>query len=415
MDIIIRDKAVVILFGAYLLINAGVLALAEKPPLEIASVEKFLSGQAPHEEAREAASKIQEEIEKNPTNNANYAALAFFYDYAGEYGKAIEAIKSEIKYAPEKSQWDMVYGNLAREYLNLGTVDYIVKPALKSLRFNPKNIASHLHLLKYYILKGRYKEAGMELKVLSELDKDGDFYYDIYTCCVDKIKDPAKVIELFKECIKANPSSYLAHRALGTAIRDASYDDMEKNLPVIMSSFNKALELSPRYIPTYISIANTYMYIGLKESKKSYFRDALDWVGKAYKVDPGNPRLAYCAGNIFLVMDEYDKGIERLEYAFNSGLGEKDVVDLLTAAYNNKAYAYYEAGKNIQEGLKIIDKAIALNPGNGFILSTKAELLYKTKRFNEAYEYIKKAIELEPDETAMKQDLADIEKAMKHK
>ncbi len=404
--------AITVSFAACLSASIGIPASADEPPLEIASLEKFLSGQVALEEAHKAADKVQEGLKKNPRNNANYAALAFLYDYTGDYEKALEALKSEIKYTPERSEWDVVYGNLAREYINLGRADYIRKPAIKSLRFNPKNITSHLHLLNYYILKGQYKKAGLELKILSRLDKEADFYYDIYISCVNKLKDINKVTELFKEAVKANPDSYLAHRVLGTIIRDSSYDDMEKNLPVVMESFNKALELKPDYTPTYISIANTYMYLGLKTNKKPYFQDAMAWVDKAHKIDPKNSKLAHCAGNIFLVMEEYDKGIERLEYAFYRGVNDRDAAELLAAAYNNKAYSYYEAGKNIKEGLKIIDKAIALSPDNGLILSTKAELLYKAKKFKEAYQYIQKAMELEPDEPGIKKDLEIMEAAI---
>lgn len=404
--------AVTVLFAVYLFTSIGIPALAGEPPLEIASIEKFLSGQAAPEEAHRAADKVQEDLKKNPANNANYATLAFLYDYTGDYEKALEALKSEIKYTPERSEWDVVYGNLAREYINLGRADYIRKPAIKSLRFNPKNITSHLHLLNYYILKGQYKKAGLELKILSRLDKEADFYYDVYISCVNKLKDINKVMELFKEVVKANPDNYLAHRVLGTIIRDSSYDDMEKNLPVVMGSFNKALELKPDYIPTYISIANTYMYLGLQTNKKPYFQDALVWVDKAHKINPKNSKLAHCTGNIFLVMEEYDKGIEKLEYAFERGVNDRDAAELLAAAYNNKAYTYYETGRNIREGLKIIDKAIALSPNNGLILSTKAELLYKAKKFKEAYQYIQKAMELEPNEPGIKNDLEIMEAAI---
>jgi len=415
MDIIKANKAIVIISAfsvACLFIFIGILVSAGEPPIEISSLEKFLSGQMPPEEAHKAADKVQEDLKKNPRNNANYAALAFLYDYTGDYEKALEALKSEIKYTPERSEWDVVYGNLAREYINLGKADYIQKPAIKSLKFNPKNITSHLHLLNYYILKGQYKEAGLELKILSRLDKEADFYYDIYISCVNKLNDINKVTELFKEAVRVNPASYLAHRVLGTIIRDSSYDDMEKNLPDVMGSFNKALELKPDYIPTYISIANTYMYLGLKTNKKQYLQDALVWVDKAYKIDSKNSKLAHCAGNIFLVMEEYDKGIEKLEYAFKRGVNDRDAAELLAAAYNNKAYSYYETGKNINEGLKTIDKAIALSPKNGLILSTKAELLYKAKKFKEAYQYIQKAMELNPDEPGIKNDMEIMEAAI---
>jgi tetratricopeptide (TPR) repeat protein len=390
-------------------------ALAEEPPIDMSRMEEFLSGRADHKDAHDVISKIQEDIGRNPENHANYAALAFVYDYTNLPAKALEAIKAEIKYSPEKSGWDMIYGNLAREYFSLDRIDEVKKPALKSVRYNPKNISSHMNLLKYYILKGRYKEAAAELKTISSLDKEMDFYYEIYKCCFDKIKDKNKIIELFREAVKANPDNYMSHRALGTAMRDLFNDDMEKNLPVIMKSFNKAVELNPKYIPTYISIANTYMYLGLKTNKNSYYNDALKCIDRAYKLEPENLKVAYCMGNIFLAMGQYDKGLERLEYAISRGGNDKDTIELLAAGYNNKAYTYYETGKNLEEGLKIINKAIMLSPKDSFILSTKAELLYKMQKFDEAYKYIQKAVKFAPDEPGIKMDLANLEKTMKKK
>lgn len=418
MYIIKIDKIIVtgiVFMGIYLSASVSIPALAEKPPLDMSSMEDFLSGKVNVEEAHEVADRIRNDIQKNPANEANYSALAFVYDYAGLYEKAMEALKAEIKHTPEKGEWDIIYGNLAREYLNLNRVDEVKKPVLKSLKFNPGNINNHLNLLRYYILKGRYKEAGLELKMLSGLDKEMDFYYEIYTYCFDKIEDKNVIIEFFRESVKINPNSPLSYRALGTAIRDASYDDLEKNMPVIMGAFNKARELNPNYAPTYISIANTYMYLGLKTNNKAYFDDSLKWINMAHKLDPKNLKVTYLMGNIFLAMNEYDKGIEKLEYVLDNGSNDRDTTELLAAAYNNKAYSYYEIGRNIKEGLRIIDKAIKLDPNNGLILSTKAELLYKMKRFDEAYECIQKAARLEPDEPGIKQDMANIEKAMKGK
>ena len=58
------------------------------------------------------------------------------------------------------------------------------------------------------------------------------------------------------------------------------------------------------------------------------------------------------------------------------------------------------------------DKALALDPENGFYLSTKAEILYKMGDIREAHKYIKMALEIEPYQNEFKDDLTMIEAAL---
>lgn len=270
-----------------------------------------------------------------------------------------------------------------------------------------------MSLLSFYVLKKQYKEAASELKILSELDKDRDFYHEIYIWRFDNDNDLKGMVTFFEEAVKINPDSYLAHRMLGIAIRDSSRD-IKKNLPVVMKSLNKALELNPKYVPTYIAIANTYVYLAMATKKKACYNDSLKWIDKAYKLAPKDLRLAYAAGYIYFYMGQYDKAIEKFEYAYYGGNRDENVLQILSQTYNQKAYvSHYKTGINLNKGLETIDKAIMLNPDDAIILSTKAELLYKMKRFKEAYEYIKKSLELDPDKPEIKEDLVNIEKALK--
>jgi tetratricopeptide (TPR) repeat protein len=84
----------------------------------------------------------------------------------------------------------------------------------------------------------------------------------------------------------------------------------------------------------------------------------------------------------------------------------------LATAYNNKAYDFYKEGKNLEEGLELVEKAILLDPKEGVFLSTKAELLYKMGRYQEAYEYIKRGIALKPNHPEIQQDFKMIEEAV---
>ena len=103
MDKIKANKtivAIIVSFAVCLFVYIGIPALADDPPLEMSSIEKVLSGQMPPEEARKAADKVQEEARKNPRNNANYAALAFLYDYTGDYRKGAGSLEIGDKIYP---------------------------------------------------------------------------------------------------------------------------------------------------------------------------------------------------------------------------------------------------------------------------------------------------------------------------
>lgn len=377
-------------------------------------IKALLSEYPTRQEAFAIIRKIENSLKEDPTDYTKYFDLAFIYDYLGLHEKALEATKSEIKYSPEDRQdWDVVYGNLARQYIKLARSDD-AKPVIdKALGFDPNNIFNRQHLVSYYILKAMYKEAASELKVLNNLDPDEkwDSYYNSYLFAMDNIESTKDIVRLFQECVTANPNNHSTHRVLAMAMR-VPLTDLDKNFSVIMSELNKSLELKPKFVPTYITIGNSYMLCAVITQNKAYFKHSLKWFKKAYKFEPKNVKLAYANGVLFVRMERYDEAIKKLEYAFASS-PQEPIIYYLAQAYNNKAYTYYKRGRNLKKGLEFIDKALNLKSNNGVFLSTKAEILYKLKRYDEAYKYIKMAIALEPDHPEIKQDLENIEKALK--
>lgn len=54
------------------------------------------------------------------------------------------------------------------------------------------------------------------------------------------------------------------------------------------------------------------------------------------------------------------------------------------ASYNDLAWVYVEEGKNLDEALRLVDKALELDPNRFQLLDTKAEILYRMGRIEEA-------------------------------
>ena len=358
---------------------------------------------------------LKRKIKDEPYNYENYEVLALVYDYIGDYKNELEALKLTVKYLPEKAeQKDVLYGNLSRAYILNGRYEQARIWLDKADKVNPENVFNRWYSMTIYILKNNYKEAAKELKRIEKNNPLGrDCYYEAYLYALDNIKSRDSIVKLFKEAVKTNPDSPLSHRVLGAAIRNSSSrDSYEKNMPAVMKELKKALELDPKYLPTYITIGNTYTLLAFFGGNKNYYKTALEWFDRGYKIDPKNLKLAYSMGNTYEYMRDYDKAIEKFEYAYNNGLEDEFLIRGLAEAYNNKAYAIYQSGKNLDKGLALVEKSVKLYPDNGVILSTKAELLYKMGKYEEAYKCINRALELAPDKEEIKQDLARIKKAL---
>lgn len=380
-----------------LLLLISSLAFA-KQEMDLQSIQDILSGEPTKSEINKMIAELKKEIKQNPTDHTLYEMLAFVHDYIGDYENELVYCELAAKHYPKDGEEpDIIFGNLARAYINLKKFDE-AKPAIdKALLLNPDNVINHIHLLNYYIAKDKYKEAAGELKLVSSLDKERDYYYDFYVYAFDKLKKSGEsIIELFKEAVKTNPNNYMSHRAYATALRNET-TDIDKDFPIIIQELKKALELNPKYIFSYITIANAYMFRGLQAKNKIYFKEALKWFNKASKLEPKNIKLVYALGNFFAYTENYDKAIEKLEYALSLGEDSSQIVDRLADAYNGKAYSYFLKGKNLEKGLKVAEKGLNLRPKYSYLLGTKAELLYKLKRFDESNEYIKKIVLINPD------------------
>ncbi|MFO8053516.1 MAG: tetratricopeptide repeat protein, partial [Candidatus Omnitrophota bacterium] len=325
------------------------------------------------EKAINAIKKIERLIEKEPENYEHYLALAFFCDQVGLYEKEGRAIKNGIKYYPEgEGGKDAPYGNLARVYLILGNLDAAKAALDKAMEINPENIPNLIHLATYHLQKNNIKETAVALKKISKLDPDGEKYYNFYYQALFDLEiDSSKLIALFKKITEIDPKNYEAYKMYATAMRNG-FNDLDKDFPLIEKSYKKAIELAPENVYSYISLGNAYFFRALQNEEDKYYQLALKWFKKAKHLEPDNYHVKFCLGHCYLYMDKNDLAIKNLKYALEKDKENEKTRMLLATAYNNKAYAFYEKGENLEEGLELVDKAVSLEPNNGIFLGTKA-------------------------------------------
>ncbi|MBU4316355.1 MAG: hypothetical protein KKF30_03685 [Proteobacteria bacterium] len=66
-------------------------------------------------------------------------------------------------------------------------------------------------------------------------------------------------------------------------------------------------------------------------------------------------------------------------------------------AYNDLAWRYAEQDKSLQDALGLIETALKIEPENKAYLDTRAEVLYKLHRYDDAIAIEKKLVYLYPE------------------
>ena len=80
-------------------------------------------------------------------------------------------------------------------------------------------------------------------------------------------------------------------------------------------------------------------------------------------------------------------------------------------AYNDLAWMYAKEGKNLDQALEFIEKALSFDPQNPVFLDTKAEVLYKLGRFDEAIAIEEKLLEEDPASAFYQEQVEKFKKA----
>lgn len=370
------------------------------------------AGELDHDEMLEL---LFDRISQEPYNYENYGMLAFVYDIAGDYANELEALKQQVAYLPEDIESkDVYFGNLARAYMLNGQWEEGKEWLARADALNKENVYNRWNSFDYHMQFSKdYAAAAQELQWLDRFyDPGDDVFGEAFQKCQANQIQPDSILTLFKEAVALVPDNAKAFRVLGVATRNLSEINFRQNMPNAVEIMEKAQAMDPSYIPTYISLADTYVMASHYLNDHTALDRALEWLEKGLAQDPSHLGVSFMMGNIYIYMLKYDDAIEKLEFAYQNGLDNEQLKHYLAIAYNGKAYGFYESGTGLEEGIDLIDKALAFEPENGIFLSTKAELLYKQGKYVEAYDYIQKSAALVPDHPEIQADVVMIEQAL---
>jgi len=330
----------------------------------------------------------------------------------GDNDKAIEEIKKLIDAYPKEANY---YGMLAELYHADGKHLQALEIYNELLEMEPDNALIRLSLADYYHEIGDKEKSFEQLKIAfanpnADIDAKVQILlsYYIATETSDELKQQAH--ELNELLTEAHPEEAKSFSIYGDFLyRDNKKEEarekfrkaitLDKNRFAIwnqvllideeLHDYNSMLEESGEAIEFFPNQPILYLFNGLANIQKKKYTNAIAVLnqGKDFVVD--NPLLL---GQFFASLgDAYHKSY--LDVQSDSAYDKALEIDPNnTFVLNNYSYFLSLRGENLEKAEKMSKRAVDLEPDSPSFLDTYAWILYQSKRYSEAKEWIDKAI-----------------------
>ncbi|MBI4861115.1 MAG: tetratricopeptide repeat protein, partial [Candidatus Riflebacteria bacterium] len=183
---------------------------------------------------------------------------------------------------------------------------------------------------------------------------------------------------VYKRIIKLDPTNASAHNNLSFL-----YSQNGVNLKEALKEAQIANQLKPND-PFLLDSLGWALY------KNKLLSQSLDTLKKAAALKADVADVHFHLATVYFDKDDFP----------NASKEFKETIRLQpdnALAKNNLAYLYAEKGVNLDEAMRLVDDALVKLPDNAAFIDTKGWIYYKQKKYDQAVEALKKAIEQMPE------------------
>jgi tetratricopeptide (TPR) repeat protein len=146
--------------------------------------------------------------------------------------------------------------------------------------------------------------------------------------------------------------------------------------------------------------AELLFYLGTYYQEKERYADAVDILRRGIDAEPKNARLHFRLGVVYDKWGKKEACIEQMKTVLS--LTPDDA-----HALNYLGYTYVDMGIRLDEARELIEKAIRIEPEDGYITDSLGWVYYHQGEFEKAVEVLERAVELVPDDPVILEHLGD--------
>ena len=361
----------------------------------------------------DAAVSLMEKLTQVRLSPATMAELGRAYWRAGQTDRAVHTLRMVLdgKYGAPPVD---AFGTLADLYINQAKYAEAAEVLRQGLQAYPEHAQFRERLVEVLIDGTRYAEAAAELEVL--LSRNARVPDQIRLAMLYfQIERYHEADGLFSLVARTNPDQYAPHLYLGRLLMmRTQYDSAEVELA-------RAVEIDDENPEAYWHWANALLaqdsvaaairvaregefaaqpkgglqfLIGVTYSREQNYDSAVFWLAKALKSEPSDLRIRFSLGAAYERAGRFagaDTTFQMLIAIDSNHAG----------ALNYLGYMYAERGINLDTSLRLIKRAVSIEPENGAYLDSYAWVLFKLGQVEEAEIQMRKALERsrQPDPT----------------
>jgi len=256
--------------------------------------------------------------------------------------------------------------------------------------------------LAHYIMAVCHDLNGESLQAISEYQKSiklnglepaPRLKLGAYYLRIDKAPD---AIAQLKAAARISPQNPQAHYLLALIYSSLHQYDLAA------SEYEIILKLASQDDP---ANRDVYTYLGQLYYAEQKYPQAIEQFLKVLHLDPANTTVVYLLGSVYADENDHPKAIE----AFRKVL-QMDPEN--SEALNSLGYMYAQDGVHLDEAIRMVGKAIEIDPANGAYYDSLGWALYKKERYAESLMALQKA-ETYIEDPVLYDHIGDVFKALK--
>lgn len=336
----------------------------------------------------QAETELQAAIKSKPKLYKLRLGLASFYEQSGVLDKAADVYRETISEAGIKPDGLIARTKLAMLMFLQGKQEEAAKLTEEVLKENPGDNNALLVKGKLSLIKGDLQSAIAAFRTVS---RDQPDLTDTYLYLADahiQNKQPELAKESLMKAVELNPKDAKVRLAL------AKYYVRSGDTDTAVKKVDEALKLFPN---DYDVLEAKYEVLLAKKDIKG----AQAILGKIKAAHPGKPFSYYQLGQLYMVQHKYDAAIKEFEATLPIS---KDTYSPMAAIVNA-----YMAQKKPEKAIARLHDALAKEPSaQPFVHELLAEVYIQQKKFPEAEQALRKAIEANPKWNVPYRNLANI-------